>query len=390
MNLINIACNDLKNFLIQKKYIFFILIIGLIVASYSFSFFTAQSLHIMELINDYFNYSTKYYISGNGNILDYKKINYILNYIKENKLKNEKINIYSEIFLVNETDSKDEHNEFQIIVGTNNTKSNRVDFVGEEMTEQDILNKTNYLMIEYYSEEAENDVFILNNDIDILGRTYNVKAIDKINVDRHIYSDCNIKKQYINDYESHLTPMAISYTTFMDAGYEIYAFEIIFEQPLNEEQKNNFEETLYKYFGNNTIIKPVETGNNNIIQIKEELIKYELIILLALINILALFVYWVDKNWRKFTIYKLCGAKNIDIYFLIIIEAMIISIFTNLIGIILYYITVPLLQKIYISYVLSFKEIIYIQSIITILVFVLININVVQIFKRNVRFNERR
>ena len=176
----------------------------------------------------------------------------------------------------------------------------------------------------------------------------------------------------------------------MDAGYEIYAFEIIFEQPLNEEQKNNFEETLYKYFGNNTIIKPVETGNNNIIQIKEELIKYELIILLALINILALFVYWVDKNWRKFTIYKLCGAKNIDIYFLIIIEAMIISIFTNLIGIILYYITVPLLQKIYISYVLSFKEIIYIQSIITILVFVLININVVQIFKRNVRFNERR
>ena len=78
MNLINIACNDLKNFLIQKKYIFFILIIGLIVASYSFSFFTAQSLHIMELINDYFNYSTKYYISGNGNILDYKKINYIL------------------------------------------------------------------------------------------------------------------------------------------------------------------------------------------------------------------------------------------------------------------------------------------------------------------------
>ena len=75
MNLINIACNDLKNFLIQKKYIFFILIIGLIVASYSFSFFTAQSLHIMDLIDNYFNYSTKYYISGNGNILDYKKIN---------------------------------------------------------------------------------------------------------------------------------------------------------------------------------------------------------------------------------------------------------------------------------------------------------------------------
>ena len=81
---------------------------------------------------------------------------------------------------------------------------------------------------------------------------------------------------------------------------------------------------------------------------------------------------------------------NIDIYFLVIIEAMIISIFTNLIGIILYYITVPLLQKIYISFVLSFKEIIYIQSIITILVFSLININAVQIFKRNVRFNGRR
>ena len=390
MNLINIAYNDLKKFLIQKKYIFFILIIGLIVASYSFSFFTAQSLHIMDLIDDYFNYYTKYYISGNGNMIDYKKIDYILNYIKENNLGNEKINIYSEMFLISEPNSNNEHNEFQIIVGTNNTKSSRVDFIGKEMTEEDIINKTNYLMIEYYSEEAENDVFILNKDINILGRTYNVKSIDKINIDKHIYSDCDIKKQYKNDYESHLTPMAIPYTTFMDAEYEIYAFEIIFEHPLSEEQKNNFEETLSKYFGDNTIIKPFETVSNNITKIKGELIKYELIILLALINILALFVYWINKNWRKFTIYKLCGAKNIDIYFLIIIEAMIISIFTNLIGIILYYITVPLLQKIYISYVLSLKEIIYTQSIITILVFVLININSIQIFKRNVGFKERR
>lgn len=386
MKLIKIAMNDLKNFLYQKKYIFVILIIGLIVASYSFSFFTAQSLHIIDLIDNYFNYSTKYYISGNQNKIDYKKINFIIDYLKENNLNNAKINIYSEMFLINNSNDN-EYNDIQIIVGTNNTKSNRIDFIGREITEEDISNKTNYVMIEYYSEIAKNDVFILNKDIEILGQTYNIKAIDKISLDKHIYSDCNIKKQYVNDYESHLVPIAIPYTTFMDKEYDIYAFEIIFEQSLNEEQKNNFEELLLKYFDTNAIVKPTEANNNKIYQIKGELIKYGLIILLALINILALFIYWIEKNWRKYTIYKLCGAKNIDIYFLIIIEAITISILTNLVGIILYYITVPLLQKIYISYVLSIKEILSIQSIITILVLILINVNIVQVFKRNQKFN---
>jgi len=143
-------------------------------------------------------------------------------------------------------------------------------------------------------------------------------------------------------------------------------------------------------FNENLIVKPVKTNTNNMENIKDKLIEYSVIILVALINIMALFSYWIDKNWRNYMIYKLCGARNSNIYFIIILEAISISVISSIVGILLYYITVPLLQKIYISYVLSIKEIICIQSIIVFLVFILTNINILQIFKRNSKYIGRR
>lgn len=387
MNILKIVFNDVKNFICQKKYIFCVLIIGLIVASYSFSFFTAQSLHIIDLIDNHFGYSTKYYIGGKKDTIDYEKFKFLNNWIKENNLDNSKINIYSEMFLIHEGE---QHNDVCIVVGTNNTKSNRIDFVGETMTEKDLAEEKNYILIEYYSHIVEQDVFLINKEIEIQDKSYTVKAIDKIDVNKNVYSDCNTKGYYVNDYESRLSSVAIPYTTFIKNGYNIYAIEIIFEQPLNEEQQNSFNNLINEKFSMYSLVRPIKTDSNNISNIKGELIEYSIMILLALINIMALFNYWIDKNWRNYMIYKLCGAKNRSIYFIITLESLIITIFTSIIGILLYYITSPLLQKIYISYILSFKEIICIQSIIVFLVFFLTNINIIQIFRRNSKYIGRR
>lgn len=387
MNILKIVFNDLKNFICQKKYIFCVLIIGLIVASYSLSFFTAQSLHIIDLIDTHFGYFTKYYIGGKKTIIDYEKFNSLNNWLKENNLENSKINIYSEMLLLNE---EADHKDICVVVGTNNTNSKRIDFIGEKMTEEDLIQERDYILVEYYSHIVEQDVFLINKEIKIENKTYTVKAIDKIDINKNVYSDCNTKGHYMNDYESHLSAVAIPYTTFIKDEYNICAIEVIFEQPLSQEQKNSFNNLVNENFGIYSFVQPIKTDSNNISNIKDELIKYSIIILLALINIMALFNYWIDKNWRNYIIYKLCGAKNISIYFIITLEALIITIFTSFIGILLYYSTIPLLQKIYISYVLSLKELICIQSIIVFLVFFLININIIQLFRRNLRHIGRR
>lgn len=386
MNIFKVVFKDLKNFIFQKKYIFSILLMGLIVASYALSFFTAQSLHIIEIIDNYFGYSTKYYIGGNKNAISYDKFSLLYNWLEENELNNSKINIYSEMILMNKTE---EYNDICLVVGTNSTKSKRIDFVGEVISQDDLSEKRDYALIEYYSNIVPEDVFLIGSKINLKDKSYTVKAIDKIDVNKKIYFDCNTKEYYVNDYESRLSSIAIPYTTFIEHEYGIFAIEIIFEQPLNEEQQKDFNNFIEKEFNTNTIVKPVKENSNNISSIKNELMKYAIIILLALINIMALFSYWIDKNWRNYMIYKLCGANNQSIYMIISLEAIIISVISCIFGIILYYLTVPLLQKIYISYVLSLKEIIYIQSIVVLLVFILTNINIIQIFKRNSKYIER-
>lgn len=389
MKVIRIVLSDLKNFIFQRKYIFMILFIGLIVASYSLSFFVAQNMHVIDMVDNFFNYSTKYYIGGNGHSISNENFNKLYSWLKENGLDNSKINIYSEMMLI---DGIDDHNHSEIIIiqGTNNTNSNRIDFVGRTMDNTDLTQKSNYILIDYYSEMAQESIYSINKEIGISGKKYIISAIDKIQLNNRIYEDCNTNQYYTNDYETHLNPVAIPYTTFLMNDYDIYGIEIIFNSPLTSDQRDSFEQILEQFFGNNTIIKPLTTGNHSIKDIKEELIKYSIIILLALINIMALFSYWIDKNWRKYMIYRLCGAKNSIIYSIIILEALFIALITTSLGIVLYYLSIPLLQKIYISYTLSFTEIISIQGIILLLIFVLINLNIIKIFTRNTRYIRRR
>lgn len=81
MNLLKIAMKDLKEFIVQKKIIFIILIISLIVSSYGFLFFTSLNMNIAQIMNSYKGISNSFFISKNS--FTQKEIQETIEYIKK-------------------------------------------------------------------------------------------------------------------------------------------------------------------------------------------------------------------------------------------------------------------------------------------------------------------
>lgn len=405
MRNIKIIFTDLKKFLIQKKYVFIVLLVSLIVTSYSFCFFIASSMHIANLMNDYRNPSTKYYV-GNTNGIHNLKISDLEKWLDTNNLKDSTINIYSDIQKQNsKSDDKEEiinnhvihdefviqqpHEKFDIVIGTNCNKSNRVSFVGDLISNRDIKEKTNYVMIEYLSKEARDNPFIINNLIRIRDEEYIVKAIDRIDYNLEILNYSNIHNYDRKMLQPMLISAVIPISTFMDK-YNTYGFDIILSKNATKQQKEELSEYLNLNFYESEIKTPKRIENVKIDDVTENIVMFSLLIILSLINIIALFTYWIDKNWRKYMIYRICGASSRKIYFIIVIEALLLCIVSIILGVILYYLTIPLLQKIYINYVLKISEIIMIQSIIIVLVFLYSSFEAFRMSKINPRYIERR
>ena len=97
---------------------------------------------------------------------------------------------------------------------------------------------------------------------------------------------------------------------------------------------------------------------NSLENINYYTILYTVLMMIALVNILALFRYWVDQNWRKYMIYRLNGATNRTIYNLIMLECFIISSVAFIISLIIYFSTILLLRALEINYILKMNEII--------------------------------
>ncbi len=107
---------------------------------------------------------------------------------------------------------------------------------------------------------------------------------------------------------------------------------------------------------------------NSLENINYYTILYTVLMMIALVNILALFRYWVDQNWRKYMIYRLNGATNRTIYNLIMLECFIISSVAFIISLIIYFSTILLLRALEINYILKMNEIIILYLIIILIV----------------------
>ena len=114
---------------------------------------------------------------------------------------------------------------------------------------------------------------------------------------------------------------------------------------------------------------PTRTDNVNLADINSQVVIYSLFLLISMVNIIALFKYWIEKNWRKYMIYRICGATKKEIYIIIISESIIITFFSSLCAVILYYIMLNFFKSIGINYVLKINEIIAIIVLVILSVF---------------------
>lgn len=372
-----IVIKDLKVFISQKKIVFIVLIISLIATSYAFCFFIASSMHIAKILNEYKNLSTKYFVYDKNGI-DNENVEILKEYLETNNLQGTVINLYSNI-------KKSDNNEFEIIIGSNNNKSSRVSFVGRTISEADIKSKSNYIMIEYLNQKAHKNPYILNNEISIDGEKYIVRAIDRIDITNNVIT-CN----NINNYEevNNITSYLIPITTFMDK-FKTYSLDINISNNATQIEKNKFYTFLKNNFKNCNISSPIKSENINIEDIKENIILFTMLIVLALINIIALFTYWIKKNWRKYMIYRICGSSSIKIYMIIMLEVMIIALFSIIVGYLMYYISIPIFKSIYIEYVLKMEDVLLIQSIMLIIIFIITTFQALKISKQSPKYIER-
>jgi len=372
-----ILIKDLKVFISQKKIVFIVLIISLIATSYAFCFFIASSMHIAKILNEYKNLSTKYFVYDKNGI-DNENVEILKEYLETNNLQGTVINLYSNI-------KKSDNNEFEIIIGSNNNKSSRVSFVGRTISEADIKSKSNYIMIEYLNQKAHKNPYILNNEISIDGEKYIVKAIDRIDITNNVIT-CN----NINNYEevNNITSYLIPITTFMDK-FKTYSLDINISNNATQIEKNKFYTFLKNNFKNCNISSPIKSENINIEDIKENIILFTMLIVLALINIIALFTYWIKKNWRKYMIYRICGSSSIKIYMIIMLEVMIIALFSIIVGYLMYYISIPIFKSVYIEYVLKIEDVLLIQSIMLTIIFIITTFQALKISKQSPKYIER-
>lgn len=392
MNLLKIAMKDLKEFIVQKKIIFIILIISLIVSSYGFLFFTSLNMNIAQIMNSYKGISNSFFISKNS--FTQKEIQETIEYIKKMNIDItyhifSNVQVGEKVQYTNISEKNSKRQLYNLIIGSNKTNKATEEFVGRLMSQEDRNDCSNYIMIEDSSNRALNDMFILNKEITINNKKYVVRALDQININIFKYLEYinydNISVMDVNDIEIGIIPD----TTFYKENYKILGLEIVIPTNISNENKIEIIKFLQNKFDNNTLILPQYTSNS-LWNINFYTILYIILMIMALVNIMALFTYWIDKNWRKYMIYRLCGANNLKIYCLIEIEAILIGVLSIIISIIAYYCSLPLLHILSINYILSLKEILIITAIILMLIYSNVHVITKNISKTEIRYLGRR
>lgn len=382
MNLFKIVIKDLKEFIMQKNVVFIILILSLVISSYGFLFFTSSNINILELMNEHKGEINNYFVyKENFNQEDIERI--VAQVQKENI--DITYHIFSNIQIgekVQDTNKhiKSEKQLYNLVIGSNKAEKSTEDFVGKEMQQKDRDLCSNYIMIKDTSNKALNDMFILNKEISLNNKHYVVRALDQININVFKYLE------YINSYKFNIENIndieigIIPDTTFYKEKYTIYGLEMILPKDISEEDRMMITNLLKNEFSNDVLILPNKVSSS-LFDDSFHTILYIILMIMALVNIMALFAYWIDKNWRKYMVYRLCGANNLKLYGLIVMEALIIAIISIVLSVVMYYCSLPLLKMLNINYMLNISEIL----IITIIILILVYMNIHKVIKNMLR-----
>ena len=211
------------------------------------------------------------------------------------------------------------NNEFQII-GIGILPANGVLFIGQEDLYQKyyLANKTNYYHAHEENEEDE-------------------QVVDYAPIDSHIQTEI------------------IPFTTYQKLGYQPNIIRLEYRHD-NLSTYNKKIDELLVLFPNSTIYAPQPPKQFYSSEMMSKIIQAILLMIFALVNIAALFVYWLAVNKHVHTIYSICGANKKDIFLLIAIEWGIIVIIAFLASFLLQIFIYPLIKALHISFEFSILQ----------------------------------
>jgi len=148
----------------------------------------------------------------------------------------------------------------------------------------------------------------------------------------------------------------MKYEQFIEREFSPTNLSVLFEKSVTPDQYGWISEQLFDL--NSSIgLRPMVNEKNEINQI---ILVYILAViflfLFVVVNIIMLFRYWLMRGSDLFKVYRICGASNLFVYFLIVAHALGLTILSFLIGSAtfvwtasLFYKTVPLDKLLYTS-----------------------------------------
>ena len=112
-------------------------------------------------------------------------------------------------------------------------------------------------------------------------------------------------------------PIVIPLRSFWEEGLAANKLRCVFSAPLTKAQIARLQELLQSYAGIHSVSMPRE-GNFYAIKVfAEQVVPYTLIIILSMISIGAVILHWLRREFVRYRIYIICGARRSQIAFLL-------------------------------------------------------------------------
>jgi len=173
------------------------------------------------------------------------------------------------------------------------------------------------------------------SDVALLGTSYisqltqdNINTIWEtgINIDGiqfsaigNFFYDWASKKVPSSVYKSLPMPAAIviPLKTYFNVGLSATRFRCVFARPLTNTQLTLLSDLIKQFNNIYSLSLPVIYNMNAVNSYISEIAPYALIIILSLLSIVSVVIYWLLREFERYIIYLLCGAKRRQIIFLL-------------------------------------------------------------------------
>jgi len=130
-------------------------------------------------------------------------------------------------------------------------------------------------------------------------------------------------------YESEILPTSITIPlkTYFNIGLSATRFRGVFAQPLTSAQITHLDDLMQSFGNIRSFSLPKAYNANAVNSYINGIAPYALMIILSLLSIVSVILYWLRKEFARYQIYRICGAKGGQIaFFLSLNVALLVTI----------------------------------------------------------------